>query len=146
MKAQKNIEIAASHEKVWPFFVEPEKILQWCVTFRKFEYTGEQRSGIGTPVYVEEEAGGSLMKIHFEAIEWEENKRISWKMVSGSGVKAYLQTWSLESIPTGSRFHFVEVIELPYGLLGKIIGFFAERMSAGTLDKMLPKLKALAEA
>jgi uncharacterized protein YndB with AHSA1/START domain len=146
MKAQKSIEISAPPERIWPFFVEPDKVMQWCITFKKFEYTSVQRSGVGTPIFVEEQAGGSLMKIHFEAVDWEENKKIAWKMVSGSGVKAYLQSWSIEIIPSGSRFSFMEEIELPYGILGKIIGIFAERMSGTTLDKMLPKLKGLAEA
>ena len=48
MKVQKSIEIAAPPDKVWPFLIEPEKILEWCITFLKLEYTGEQRSGVGT--------------------------------------------------------------------------------------------------
>ena len=42
MKVEKSVEIAAPLEKIWPYMVEPEKILQWVVTFQKFEYTGEQ--------------------------------------------------------------------------------------------------------
>ncbi len=30
MKVQRSIEIAAPPEKIWPFLVEPEKILKWC--------------------------------------------------------------------------------------------------------------------
>ena len=37
MKVQNSIEIAAPPEKVWPFLVEPGKIMKWCITFRKFE-------------------------------------------------------------------------------------------------------------
>ncbi|MBM4447368.1 MAG: hypothetical protein FJ023_08510 [Chloroflexi bacterium] len=65
MKVQKSIEIAAPPEKVWPFLVDPEKILKWCITFRKFEYTGKKRSEVGTAFYVEEKAGGPLMKLNF---------------------------------------------------------------------------------
>ena len=36
-------------------------------------------------------------------------------------------------------------IIFPYGIIGKVIGLLAERMSAATVD-MLAKLKALAEA
>ena len=49
MRVQKAIEIVAPPEKIWPFLVEPDKILKWCITFRKFEYPGEQRQGVGTP-------------------------------------------------------------------------------------------------
>jgi uncharacterized protein YndB with AHSA1/START domain len=146
MRVQKSIDISAPTERVWPFFVDPEKILQWCITYQKFEYAGDRRSGVGIPVYVEEQAGGSLMKIHFEATEWKENEKLAWRMVSGTGVKSYRQVYSLESIPPGSRFTFMEEVELPMGIIGKLIGIIAERMSKATVDKMLLKLKALAEA
>lgn len=146
MKIQKAIEIHAPPEKIWPFFVEPEKVLQWYSTFRKFEYTGSQHSGVGTPVYIEEQAGGPLMKLNFEATEWEQNTKLALQMVSGSGVKSYHQIWLLENIPSGSRFTFTEEIELPMGIIGKLLGLIAQKMSEATVDKIQFKLKTLAEA
>lgn len=146
MKIQKAIVINAPPEKIWPYFVEPEKVLQWYSTFRKFEYTSDQHSGVGTPVYIEEQAIGPLMKMHFEATEWEENKKLALRMVSGSGVKSYNQVWLLEIIPSGSRFTFMEEIELPMGIIGKLIGLIAQNMSETTVNKIQLKLKALVEA
>jgi uncharacterized protein YndB with AHSA1/START domain len=146
MKVQKAIEINSPPERVWPFLVEPEKVLQWCITFRRFEYTSDQRAGVGTPLYIEEQAGGPLMKMHFEITEWNENKKLSLRMISGSGVKSYEQSWSIGAIPSGSRFTFMEEIELPFGVIGRLLGRIGQRMSAATVDKMLVKLKALAEA
>lgn len=146
MKIQKAIEINAPPKKIWPYFVEPEKVLQWYSTFRKFEYTSNQHNGVGTPVYIEEQAVGPLMKMHFEATEWEENKKLALRMVSGSGVKSYNQVWSLENIPSGSRFTFMEEIELPMGIIGKLIGLIAQKMSETTVNKIQLKLKALVEA
>jgi uncharacterized protein YndB with AHSA1/START domain len=146
MRIQKAIEINAPPEKIWPFFVEPEKVLRWYSTFRKFEYTSSQHGGVGTPVYIEEQAGGSLMKLHFEAIEWEENTKLALRMVSGSGVKSYNQIWLLETIPSGSRFSFMEEIEFPMGIIGKFIGLIAQKMSETTVNKIQLKLKALVEA
>ena len=146
MRVKKAIEINALPEKIWPFFVEPEKVLQWYSTFRRFEYTSNHRSGVGTPIYIEEQAGGSLMKIHFEATEWEENAKLALRMVSGSGVKSYKQVWLLEITSSGSRFTFMEEIELPMGIIGKLIGLIAQRMSEATVSKIQLKLKALAEA
>jgi hypothetical protein len=146
MKVLKAIEIMASPHKIWPFFVEPEKILQWCITFKKFEYTGDQQSGVGTPIYIEEQAGGSLMKMRFEITVWKENEKIGLRVVSGNGVKSYKQSWSLEPSSAGSRFTFMEEIELPWGIFGKLIGVFLESSSAATVDKMLVTLKALAES
>jgi len=146
MKVQKSIEIAAPPEKIWPFLIEPEKILKWCITFLKFEYTGEQRSGVDTTIYLEEKAGGPLMKLNSRITEWVENERVAFSMTSGNFVKGYEQSWTVEVTPSGSRFTFMEEVKLPYGIIGKIMGLFAQRGSEATVGKMLPKLKSLAEA
>jgi len=53
MKVQSSSDIAAPPQKVWPFLVEPEKILKWCITYQKFEYTGAQHSGVGSAFYLD---------------------------------------------------------------------------------------------
>ena len=122
MRVQRSIEIAAPPGKIWPFLIEPEKILKWCITFRRFEYTGEQRSGVGTTLYIEEKAGPMpLMKLNFAVTEWAENERLAFRMTSGSGVKSYEQSWTIETIPSGSRFTFIENVELPFGIIGKLM-------------------------
>lgn len=146
MKVQKSIEINASPERIWTYIVEPEKVLRWCITYKRFEYTSDQRSGAGTPLYIEEQAGGGLTKMQFEVTEWKENARLALQMVSGASYKSYRQELILEPIQAGSRFTFMEEIILPYGIIGKLIGIFAERMSSETVDKMFTKLKALVEA
>ncbi len=146
MKTLKSIEIAAPPNRIWPFFVDPDKVLQWCITFRKFKYTSDRRGGGAASIYIEEQAGGPLMKLYFQIAECSENEMLALRMVSGTGVKSYEQSWSVEAIPAGSRFTFREEIELPLGVIGKLLSPILERMSAATVDKMLIKLKALAEA
>jgi uncharacterized protein YndB with AHSA1/START domain len=102
MKVQKAIDIAAPPEKVWPFFVEPEKVLQWCITFKRFEYTGGQRSGVGTTLYIEEQVGGRLSKMQFEVTEWKQIEKLALRMVSGGNYGAYRQQWTLDRLPSGS--------------------------------------------
>ena len=147
MRVQRSIEIAALPEKIWPFLVEPENILKWFITFKKFEYTSEQHSGVGIPFYVEEKAGPMpLMKLNFVVTEWVENERLAFTMVSGSGVKRYEQRWTVETIPSGSRFTFMENFELPFGIIGKLIGIVGQRSAEAHGKKYLVKLKSLAEA
>lgn len=145
MLIQDSIEIAAPPEKIWPFMTEPEKILQWCITFEKFEYPDEQRSGVGTPLYIEEEAAGRLMHLNFSVTEWVEHERITFRMISGEFVKEYEQSWTVDATPFGSRFTFREEIKLPYGIIGSFMGLFARRVSAATVKEMLSKLKSLTE-
>ena len=146
MRVQRSIEIAAPPERIWPFLVDPEKILEWCITLERFEYTGEQRSGVGTLFYFEEKAAGRLMKLNFAVTEWVKNERIAFSMTSGNMVKGYEQRWMVETTPSGSRFTFTEEIELPFGVIGRILGLFARRRSEAIVGEMLAKLKSLAEA
>jgi uncharacterized protein YndB with AHSA1/START domain len=147
MKVQRSVEIAASPEKVWPFLVEPEKILKWCITFRKFEYTGEQRSGMGTPLYIEEKVSPMpLMKLNFKVTEWVENEGLAFSLTSGNLTKGYDQWWTVETMPSGSRFTFTEDFKMPFGVIGKLMGVVGKSSSEGHVREMLAKLKSLAEA
>ncbi len=146
MKVSQSIDIAAAPAKVWPFLVDPDKVLKWCITFRRFEYCGEPRGGPGTPLYNEEDAGNGLAKMNFMAQDWKENEKLDLRMVSGASYKSYEQHLLLEPTAGGSRFTYSEELVLPYGIFGRLIGWIAEKMSARTLRTMLSKLKALAEA
>src|SRR5512137_1050297 len=139
MKAQGSIDLLAAPEKVWPYLFEPDKVPQWCITYLKYEYAGDQCSGPGTRIYIEEKAGGPLMKNTFEITEWEQYHKLGLKMISGTGVKAYQQTMLLEKTEQGCRFTFSEVVELPMGFLGKIIGALMEGSSRSSVQKMLLK-------
>jgi uncharacterized protein YndB with AHSA1/START domain len=146
MKVQRSVEIAAPPEKVWPWLTEPDKIMKWFTLLLKFEYTGEKRGGVGTTFYYEEKSGGQLMKMNYAVTEWIDNKKIAFKVTSGS-LKKDDQVWSLEPTPAGSRFTMFEDLEMPMGIIGKIIGaLFGQTMIGGNMNKILGNLKKLAEA
>ena len=146
MKVQGAIDIAAPPQKIWPFLVEPEKLMKWCITYQKFEYTGEKPPGAGATFYLEEKAGGPLMKLNFTVTEWVQNQKLACKMTSGNFLKGYEQQMTLEAIPSGSRFTFAEDIKMPYGPIGSVIGFLGKSSSQAHLKEMMGKLKSLAEA
>ena len=145
MKVEKSIEISAAPEAIWPFLVEPEKIPMWFDSFKKCEYAGEKRSGAGTAYYVEEKVPGPLRKINFEAFRWDENENLVIEMTSGENVSSYQIRWDLKGTQSGTTFHFVEEVGMPWGVIGKILGVLGQ----GTADKMvagmLLKLKNLSE-
>ena len=145
MIVQKSIEIASPPDKIWSFLIEPEKIMKWCITLQNFKYTGEQHSGVGTPIYFEEKAAGQLMKLNFAITEWAEKQKLAFKMTSGNFVKGYEQRWAVEAITSGSKFTFMEEVKLPFGFIGKVLEVFARRGSETTVTEMLTKLKSLAE-
>ena len=76
MKLQRSIEIAAPPERIWPFLVEPERIMKWFTFLRRFEYTSKQHSGAGATFYYEEKSSPQLMKLNYVVTEWVENRRM----------------------------------------------------------------------
>ena len=146
MQVRESIEITAPPEPIWPLLVEPDNVLEWYPTLRRFQYEDAGRRGPGARVYAEEKASGMLMKLHFVISEWVENRVLALHMTAGTGVKGYDQRWAVEPLPAGSRFTFEEQVELPYGALGRLIGKVGRRSSEGHVREMLAKLKALAEA
>ena len=146
MRVERSIEIAAPPEKIWPFLVEPEKILKWFTLLRKFEYTGEQKSGVGTTFYYEEKSGPQLMKLHYVVTEWVENEKLAFVMTSGPA-KRDDQIWSIEATPSGSRFTLTEDYEMSWGVIGKLMEkLFVGRIIGKHLEEILANLKSLAEA
>ena len=113
MKIEKSIEIAAPPERIWPFFIDPEKVLRWSITFIKFQYAGDQQSGIGTPLYIEEKASGPLMKMNFEVTEWKENERLQVLRSSHmSRYGHYRQLNQVASLPSMKRSFFLLVLSV----------------------------------
>lgn len=145
MEVQKSILIEAPSEEIWPYFVEPEKVLQWYLTFQKFAYVGEQRRGVGTKIYIEEKAMGPLMKMHFVVTKWVENQVLAIQMQPGPGPKYYEQRWSIEPASSGSSVTLWEKVELPYGMVGSLLEKVAKGSSEATVERILAKLKNLVE-
>ena len=146
MRVERSIAIAAAPEQIWPYLVEPEKIMKWFTLLRRFEYTGEQKSGVGTPFYYEEKSGPQLMKLHYVVTEWVENERLVFVMTSGPA-KRDDQIWSIEATPSGSRFTLTEDYEMSWGVIGKLMEkLFVGRIIGKHLEEILANLKSLAEA
>ena len=143
MSIQRSVEIAAPPEKIWPYLVEPDKIMKWFTFLKKFEYTGGC-GGVGTKFYYEEKSGPQIMKLHYEITEWVENERLAFKLTSGFPKKDD-QMWALEAMPSGSRFTLTEDFEIPWGIIGKLL----DKLLAGTIGKgvgeILGNLKKVVE-
>jgi hypothetical protein len=75
-----------------------------------------------------------------------ENEKLAFHMTSGNFVKGSEQVWTLELVPSGSRFTLREEVTMPYGLLGRLLGALGRSSSEGHVKAILAELKALAEA
>ena len=145
VKIEKSIDIMVSPEQIWPFLIEPEKFLKWWSTVREYKPKEQLLSGTGATFYVEEKCAGPLMKLNFEVTEWEENNKLVFRLASGSGVKTYAQTWTIEATQAGSKFILAEEWEAPFGVFGKISEIFLRNSSEILVEQYLSKLKNLVE-
>jgi uncharacterized protein YndB with AHSA1/START domain len=145
MRIQRSIDISASPEKIWPFLVEPDKILKWFTLLRKFEYTGNKKSGVGSTFYYEEKSGPKLMKLDYLVTEWVENKRLFFVLAFGP-FKKDDQVWSLEATSSGSRFTMTEELEMARGTIESIITPILKGMIGKNIEKIQRNLKELFEA
>lgn len=146
MRVEKSIEIAAPTERIWPFFVEPVKIMKWFTLLRKFEYTSDKRSGVGTTFYYLEKSGPQLMKLNFDVTEWVENERLAFTMTSGP-LKKDDGVWSIKTTPSGSIVTLITDVEMPWGIIGKIVDIlFVGRILGKRQEEILANLKNLIEA
>lgn len=145
MKVEKSIEISASPQAIWPFLTDPEKIILWFDTFQKCEFSGKIYNGVGTAYYVEEKVPGPLRKVNFESVNWDEYKQLILRMTSGKNVSSYEIHWRLTPGQSGTTFHFIEEVGMPFGPLGRFLGKLGQRKANGMVEGMLVKLKALSE-
>ena len=146
MSVQKSIDIDAPPETVWAFMSEPARVFEWYIPLQIFEYTSEQRGGVGAPFYFEEKVPGGPMQLDCVITEWVENETLAFKMVTGNMVKSYEERWTMEGTSSGSRFTFSMQGEYTSVLLNKLLAPFAKRTSVSTIEKMLSKLKSMVEA
>ena len=147
MRIERSVEIAAPPEKIWPFLVEPDKIMQWFTLLKKFEYTSKQRSGAGTTFYYEEKNGPMLMKLGYEVTEWVENERFAFRMTSGpASTRRDDQVWAIEATSSGSRFTCTEDFEMPWGVLGRMLAALMGGMIGKRIQEILVNLKRIVEA
>jgi uncharacterized protein YndB with AHSA1/START domain len=141
----KEIIINTGPEKIWPFLVEPEKILKWCLTLESFEYTSSQKGGKNSTFrYIDK---GAVHKVEVNCVikEWIENKVVSFKMTSGTHFKSYEGTWLIRYGQGRSTFCFEEKTKLPYGIIGKLAGMLSERRASAVVEDMLKALKSCVE-
>lgn len=145
MRVRMGVDIEASPEVVWPYLVEPDKAKQWYDMLAVYEWSGEER-GLGAAFYWEEVVRGTTYSNHFRTTEWVPERVFGFEMTEGSFFKAYTERWAIEPTATGCRFSLDDDLVFPYGLWGRVMGWFGEKMARKSSQQILANLKRLAEA
>jgi uncharacterized membrane protein len=146
MKAQGSIEIAAPPEKIWALLTKRETMLQTFPWLERFDFVGEQRSGVGGMFYIVEKVDGRTERDLCEVTEWEENKKLAFHKVLSDVVKKLEVVFTIEATETGSRFALVYNAALPGWIIGKIMELFVGKRFKKQAEEDLANIKRLAEA
>jgi len=73
MKLKESIVIAAPPENIWPMIAKRENVSVVDPLVKRFDFVGEQYSGVGTIFYMEKKIDGRLIRSLCKFTEWEEN-------------------------------------------------------------------------
>jgi uncharacterized membrane protein len=147
-RIEKSIEIRAPAEKIWKMLAFdrlPEWNEGWKGELKSVEYTSEVR----TPedkLRVGASAHGTPKKqgeFNFEITESLENEKIAYRLY---GKYRALVTYILEPVEEGTKFTHVIDYEMPWGILGKILGkLFFHRMLEKENERDLKNFKSILE-
>ena len=116
-KVTKSIEIEASTEEVFNFINDIEKMNKAHEGLTKGAYTSKGPVGVGTTARFVLKAG----EFDAEIIEFVENSKVSWRTLEASKAKI-INSFILEPTTKGTKLTNFMEYELPYSILGKLIG------------------------
>ena len=145
MKVEKSIDIMAPPGKIWTLLTERENLMQWHPTAQKFDFIGDQKSGVGATFYMVGKRGGRLMRSVCEITEWQENKKFAFHEIWGM-TKKFDVEFTIRATETGSRLTMIWDTVMPYWIIGKIMLLAMRKQWLKMSDEMLANIKKMAEA
>jgi hypothetical protein len=147
MKLEESIDIAAPPENIWPTITQRENVFKVDRLIKKFDFVGEQPSGVGKMFYMEKESEGRLVRSLCIFTEWEENRKLAFRQFLGNDVKGMQVSYTIEATKTGSRITLVHEVTMPYWIIGKIIELLAIRPVMKEVGpEVVANIKKLAES
>jgi len=118
-KYTRSIEIEASPDEVFDFVNDTEKMNKAHEGLSKVEYTSKGPVGVGTIVHFAWKGG----EFDAEITEFIKNKKVTYRTIEGSKFKI-TGSFILEPTTKGTKLTNTYDYELPYSILGKLIGKF----------------------
>jgi len=149
-RIEKSIVIKASPEKVWEMLAF-DRFPEWMDMMESAEYTSEVHTpkdkyrvgatALGTP------KGGPPNNCHYEITESLEYEKFTHRMWEKwlRGTLGGPVTYTLEPVDGGTKLTMVGELEMPWGILLKIIEPLILRMGRKEFEKSLNNLKSILE-
>jgi uncharacterized membrane protein len=143
-RIEKSIEINAPPEKVWSF-INWDNVPKYYESVKKVEWTSKEHNRVGATLHFTSELAGVKGEADAEITEWTENKKASWRTITGNPTMIF--TAALDPTEAGTKMTFAADYEMPYSILGKIIDKLrVHKAMEKDNENALKKLKVMAEA
>ena len=147
-RIEKSIEIKAAPEKVWEMLAL-DRHLEWSdYGWKKVEYTSEvhtpeDKLRVGATAHITEKHE----EFDFEITESLKNEKITGRQFnfSRSGNATMTVTYVLEPVEEGIRLTSALDYEMPWGILGKILGRLLRGQGEKSFERSLENLKSILE-
>jgi carbon monoxide dehydrogenase subunit G len=147
MKQEESIDIATPPENIWPLLTKRENVFAVDPLVKRFDFVGEQHSGVGTTFYMEKKTDGRLIRSLCTFTEWEENKKLAFHQFLGGDVKRMYVAYTIEPIEGGTRLTLVHEVVMPYCIIGKIVELLVvQPVMKKVGPEVVANIKRLAEA
>jgi len=142
-KINQSVWLNAKPEEVWPYIVEPEKLLQWLTEMHKFELLDEGPIGVGSRYRVDKEIRGQVRRYDSVVKRLEENCLFAF-MSEAPGFSHIEGVWELVPEGEGCRFTMRETINVQ-NVNPLVDWLFVQRGAARAVRSFLAQLKSLVE-
>lgn len=123
MKIQISIDLPASPTEVWDYLRDVTKHPEWMIDALSVEVTSEISEGPGLTFVCLTAIGPFRIRDQMEVVEWQHEKLMA---VKHSGIVAGVGRFTLDAIAGGTRFSWVESIDLPWHFAGRLGERFAK--------------------
>jgi uncharacterized protein YndB with AHSA1/START domain len=145
-KLERQIDIAASPERVYDVLADPSCLGEWVTIQEELEEAPSGDLRAGHKLRQRMKVAGQRFRLHWTVVEADRPTRIVWEGRGPMGTKAKAVYELRSNGDSATHFSYLNEYELPGGFAGKIAGRAVQAASGREADKTLKRLKKLFEA
>jgi uncharacterized protein YndB with AHSA1/START domain len=145
-KLEREIDIAASPERVYDVLADPDCLGEWVTIQEELEEAPSGDLRAGSKLRQRMKVAGQRFRLNWTVVEADRPNRIVWEGSGPMGTKAKAVYEISSDGDSATRFSYCNEYALPGGLAGKIAGRAVQAASGREADKTLKRLKKLVES
>jgi len=144
MRLERDVHLDAPPQEVYAVVMDPHRLKDWVSIHQGLEDAPEGQLEKGSTLRQTLKLAGRPFEVRWTVTTDRKPKEVIWEGDGPVGSKAGVE-YHFEAEDGGTRFRYVNVWDLPGGVVGKFAGRFVagSRIPDRELDRSLEKLKGL---